>query len=392
MRSFYCFVVGCAFAVLTTLGAVAQTSVSTHLSLVDPTTGYQLRLMVPALTGQQLLYFPSTGGTVATTTNTWIAGGQTGITASTNILGMTDANTNPLLIYTNNAEAMRIDQNGSVAIGTTPVASYLLSVDGSIRLTDATTSSVVANKELIMGQEGDTYGYSRLRLQHRTGSNGALFETDPGGPTLVDFGFKPGSGAQSNIRLEARSSTIRNSTNTAFGEFQFFFGTTTTPTYAFSSGTAATSFEVGNVGIGHRNPSEKFTVGGASQEFRVSSTGNLVRINNVPYSWPTGNAAANDYVLASTTGGTLTWVKPVTITVPSGRVQITGNGTATDFTISNSAITATSVIVISVEDDTDTNLYGFKIKSRAAGQFTLTLSAAIANGATKYINYMVTNP
>lgn len=378
-----------AFALSCTIGAVAQTGVSSNLSLVDPTTGYQLRLLVPALTGQQILNFPATGGTIATTTNTWILGGQTGVTGSNNIIGMTDANANPLLFYTNNTEAMRIASDGSVAMGTTPVSTFRLSVNGNVRLTDPTTSSVTANKELIMGQVGDVFGYTSLRLQHRNGSNGALFETDPAGPALVDFGFKPGAGVQSNLRLEFRPGTLRNTANTTYGEFQFYFGTTTTPQYAFSSGTAATSFEVGNVAIGHRNPLEKFTVGGASQEFRVNSTGNLIRINNVQYSWPASNALQNGYVLSSTTSGTLTWAPAV----PSGRQQITGTGAATTFTINNSNIKANSVIVVTLEDGTDNLLYAYKVGNRVAStSFDITLSGAIANTKTKYVNYVIANP
>lgn len=184
-----------------------------------------------------------------------------------------------------------------------------LQADGDISLTGPTTSSVTSNRELVMRQNGDTFGWSQLKLQHRNGANGAIFETQAGGgaPDLVDFGFKPGTGPQSNMRLEFRSGTLRNSANTTYGEFQFYFGTTTTPQYAASFGTAATSFEIGNVSIGHRNPLTRFTVGTSAQEFRVNNSGDLIRINNVPYTWPTANAVANGYALTSTTAGTLSW-------------------------------------------------------------------------------------
>ncbi len=58
----------------------------------------------------------------------WLLGGNTGITASNNIIGLTDVNANPLRFFTNNTEAMRIASNGDVAIGTTPVSSYKLTV------------------------------------------------------------------------------------------------------------------------------------------------------------------------------------------------------------------------------------------------------------------------
>ncbi len=223
-----------------------------------------------------------------------------------------------------------------------------LQADGDISLTDATTSSVTSNRELVLRQNGDTFGWSQLKIQHRNGANGAIFETQAGGgaPDLVDFGFKPGSGPQSNMRLEFRSGTLRNSANTAYGEFQFFFGTTTTPQYAASFGTAATSFEVGNVSIGHRNPSARFTVGTSAQEFRVSNSGDLIRINNVPYTWPAANAVANGYALTSTTAGALSWspvqagdadLTALAALATNGILVRTGAGTAATRTISVSS-------------------------------------------------------
>jgi hypothetical protein len=129
--------------------------------------------------------------------------------------------------------------------------------------------------EVYYEETGDTYGTSRLHMQNRTGSNGALFEMIPNagnvGTDLVDFGFKPGAKAQSNIRLEARSTFQRSTLNTSAvipEEFQFFFGTTTTPLNVFSVGESATLLETGNFGIGYAaapatpagNPLEKLDV------------------------------------------------------------------------------------------------------------------------------------
>jgi hypothetical protein len=66
-----------------------------------------------------------------------------------------------------------------------------------------------------------------------------------------------------------------------------------------------------NVGVGTVTPLAKLSVGSSSQ-FRVDDSGNLIRINNIPYSWPTANAA-NQY-LKNDGSGNLTWApiaKPV---------------------------------------------------------------------------------
>jgi hypothetical protein len=59
-----------------------------------------------------------------------------------------------------------------------------------------------------------------------------------------------------------------------------------------------------NVGIGTTTPMEQLSVGSLSQ-FRVNSTGNLVRINNVPYSFP--SAQGTNQYLKNDGSGNLTW-------------------------------------------------------------------------------------
>ena len=68
-------------------------------------------------------------------------------------------------------------------------------------------------------QTGDTLGGTRLSLQNRIGSNGAVFENL--NLDLVDFAFKGNAGYQSSIRYEHRSSYIVGGSDTSVGEFQF---------------------------------------------------------------------------------------------------------------------------------------------------------------------------
>jgi hypothetical protein len=66
-----------------------------------------------------------------------------------------------------------------------------------------------------------------------------------------------------------------------------------------------------NVGIGTNMPLATLSVGSSSQ-FRVNSTGNILRINNIPYSFPTSQGA--DQYLKNDGTGNLTWApasKPV---------------------------------------------------------------------------------
>lgn len=59
-----------------------------------------------------------------------------------------------------------------------------------------------------------------------------------------------------------------------------------------------------NVGIGTTTPLAQLSVGSSSQ-FRVNNTGNIIRINNIPYSFPTAQGT-NQY-LKNDGAGNLTW-------------------------------------------------------------------------------------
>ena len=87
----------------------------------------------------------------------------------------------------------------------------MLDVYGNIAVGTTESGTVVASKELVMRQDGDTYGSSILRMRNRTGENGAIYETTDPTVTLIDFIFKTGNvtAGQRNIRLEARAASSR---------------------------------------------------------------------------------------------------------------------------------------------------------------------------------------
>jgi trimeric autotransporter adhesin len=64
--------------------------------------------------------------------------------------------------------------------------------------------------------------------------------------------------------------------------------------------------EAQNIGIGTTNPLAKFSVGPSSQ-FQVDTVGNIKRINNIPYSFPTIQGATGQ-VLGNNGTGQLEWV------------------------------------------------------------------------------------
>ncbi|MBU1891168.1 hypothetical protein KJ782_06840, partial [Patescibacteria group bacterium] len=66
------------------------------------------------------------------------------------------------------------------------------------------------------------------------------------------------------------------------------------------------SYFAGNVGFGDWSPTSQLTVGNGDK-FRVDSSGNVIRINDIAYSWPAVQGLANSY-LRNDGSGNLSWV------------------------------------------------------------------------------------
>lgn len=94
-----------------------------------------------------------------------------------------------------------------IAIGTNSTATASLTIRDGIQLGFGLTSATIAStNELVLRQDGDTFGPSILRLRNRNGENGAIYETTDPSITLVDFIFKSAIN-QRNIRFESRTAS-----------------------------------------------------------------------------------------------------------------------------------------------------------------------------------------
>lgn len=73
-----------------------------------------------------------------------------------------------------------------------------------------------------------------------------------------------------------------------------------------------------NVGIGDLSPASLFTVG-SGDKFQIDSDGNIIKINNITYSWPSSQAGGVGYVLSNDSSGALSWVaNNATLSIGSG--------------------------------------------------------------------------
>lgn len=189
--------------------------------------------------------------TSGATTN-WSLTGNSGTTAGTNYVGTTDAV--DLVLKTANTERLRINDAVSATTGTA----------GDISIGSSTNGTIKASRELVLRQDGDTFGSSALRLTNRNGQNGATFENlNPlSGANLVDFLFKTGPSAtpiSSNIRFETRSGSRKvtgNTTEWQFGQPDNINGGPTLVVGANGTGSNS-AFLIGNLGIGTGNSTGK---------------------------------------------------------------------------------------------------------------------------------------
>ncbi len=136
----------------------------------------------------------SNGGTAAPSWSTysgWNITGNSGTNPGTNFVGTRD--NNDLVFRTNNNIRASIDND-----------SALIELGNST----STYGVIKARQELVLRQNGDTYGSSVLRLRNRNDENGAIFETTNPTITLIDFIFKTASN-QRNIRYESRPAMAR---------------------------------------------------------------------------------------------------------------------------------------------------------------------------------------
>ena len=307
--------------------------------------------------------------TSGSTTN-WSLTGNAGTTAGTNYVGTTDAV--DLVLKTANTERLRINN----AVGSTTGTA------GDISIGDANSGTIKSNRELVLRQDGDTFGSSALRLRNRSGENGAIFENlNPlSGANLVDFLFKTGTTASpisSNIRFETRSGSRKVTGNTT--EWQFGQPDTTNggPTLVVgANGTGSKSaFLIGNVGITTNDPKTSLDVNGALslREGAASVIANGIN-NNVSL----GTTPSSFYrITLPTAAFSLTGLIPVT--GANGQIVTLENLTTQNFTISHEDASSTAANRIYCPGATNLILYGINSSITLSYNSTLQRWVVIGN-------------
>jgi hypothetical protein len=172
----------------------------------------------------------------------------------------------------------------------------------------ASSAGLLAGSNRYLTLAATTSGFTNLTASLELVGNAAATNTLA---SKVDFlGVQPVSNATiERARIEARTG------NGATGAGQLLFYT--------NSGSSATSIfermrirENGSIGIGTTGLPTALVSVGTNNEFQISNTGNLQRINNVAYNWPNANSSG---VLLNDGAGNLSW----------GAGFVSGSGAAT---------------------------------------------------------------
>lgn len=109
-----------------------------------------------------------------------------------------------------------------------------------------------------------------------------------------------------------------------------------------------------NVGIGDESPLALFTVGNGDR-FRIDANGNLIRVNNIAYSWPAVQGAADTY-LRNDGAGNLSWTSVAGGGGDTFKVKSDGSDTENYLASELTAGTGILIDTVSVSGDLKTRI------------------------------------
>lgn len=249
----------------------------------------------------------------------WDLQGNAGTSATNNFVGTTDAI--DLVMKTGGTERLRLENSsGDVIIGS------------------ATSGTIRSTQELVMRQDGDTYGPSILRLRNRNSENGAIFETTDPTITLVDFIFKTNI-SQSNIRMEGR---VGSTFTGAAPEWQI--GEAANPSFVTNHAGTYTYVRRGNFGVGIAQPSAALHLKAGTA---TASTAPLKFTSGTNLTTPEAGAVEFDGTNYFVTSSTVRYTLAKTL-IGSATLDFANTGTnlSADLTISVTGAATTDFAIV----------------------------------------------
>jgi len=238
---------------------------------------------------------------------------------------------------------MVLKADGNIGIGTL-IPTEKLHVDGNTYVNGNITipnSSAIKSSggELVLEQNGEMFGTTRLRLQNRVGANGAVFE-QAGSVDLVDFIFKSLT-QQRNIRFEARTA------NDFLGAPEFQIGQADNPTLVVAD--SGVLIRRGNLQV-----TNSISEGGQLLSAKYASSSHThTQLINLPIII-SGSISFSSTILPSILAPEAMIIKEVRAMVGSGGLQITidaSSGPITAFTAGTTWTTVTPNVSINQYDE-----------------------------------------
>lgn len=214
-------------------------------------------------------------------------------------------------VAVNGSEAVRIQQSAGtpvVLIGTSTVYGAITVDSGS---TDGTAGAVMlghANAGTVLQESYRGGQFAGVRSRGTKAAPTQIGAGD-GMVSVLGTGWTNTSGINYGALITMKAEQAFTSTASG-GRIEFH--TTTNGTDGFTTLGGATTERMritnaGLVGIGTSTPSALLSVG-ASSQFQVDSSGNLARINNIPYTFPSAQGAAGT-ILTNDGYGALSWAE-----------------------------------------------------------------------------------
>jgi hypothetical protein len=140
------------------------------------------------------------------------------------------ANTTGYLSNSSSLQLIPTATGANLVLSGSQYANLVFSANSST--SNGSSSIITSGKELVLGQTGDAYGPTYLRMVNGFGQNGAIFDSPNAGTPLIDFIFKT-TITQRNIRFETRGGG--NKYVTGGDGYEFQIGIADTPTLITSN-------------------------------------------------------------------------------------------------------------------------------------------------------------
>jgi len=246
------------------------------------------------------------GNILPATTTTYTLGSQTykwaNIYSATATIGSTitigsntiEGSSTTTLFTTGNSNQLVLGINGNIGIGTISSSNWKLHVFGNTFITG----------DVMLG------GSPSLFAEASTGRVGI-------GTSTPQYTLDVAGNAQISGNISLGGVIYKINDLDTYIDFQ---NNDQIGLYAGGNLTIFLQGNTGNVGIGTTTPPSLLTVGSGG-EFQVNSSGDIIKIKNVSYSWPSSQAGGANYLLTNNGSGVLSWSS---ITDIGG---VTGTGT-----------------------------------------------------------------